>query len=207
MELFFYLKMVQFSLGGIVFGKAPNHWWDYLTAFDDFVGNNGDPVDSGKWDTTVTENGTVSIQSNDCRIYAQATDAVATAQLTLKTALTSGKIIAIITSLGLSQDDAESVYYKYYVGNATQGFTEVATGNLVDTGDGKNTSIQPSSSLEAIYIGANKWNIFIGGTPYASNPVTLANGLKIRFYAYDAGTNTGQTTYSRVIIKEVYKTS
>ncbi len=190
-----------------------NHWWDGLTPFDDFTGINGAAPDAGKWDTAVGDNGngttthTVNIQSNDCRItaYGQSTfDNITTsyAQLSLKTALTSGRIIALITSLTLAVvgDADDSVKCEYSVGNATDGWTEVEEGNNSHGG----TSSQPTASLEAIYIGGNDWNVYIGNTPYAGNPVTLANGLKIRFYVYVSVDDTGDNATGTLNVMEVY---
>jgi hypothetical protein len=191
--------MVQFNIGGITLGTQRDHWWDYLTPFDTFTGANGSAPDSSKWDTAVagTNPGTVTIQNNTCILYNYAPASTSTntssATLILKNAITSGKILLIFTpddKYAGEEYDYGQCYTQVSVGNDTDGWTVIETTNLTldkDSDDTTATANSLSSSIEAIYQGNNNWNIYIGNNPYASNPKSLPNGLKVKIYSYTQG--------------------
>ncbi len=192
--------MVQITIGGFKFGIVPNHWWDNQTPFDDFTGVDGAAPDTSKWDTAtvVPSNSTaaVDIQSNNCRIYTLMGNisGTLTATLTLKTAITQGKLLALIESITTNEANNGTGSFVIQVGNATDGYTTVATASGGDTAF-------PAQLIEAVYAGINNWNIYISGVAYASNPITLVNGLKLKI---QASANGDQLAYCDIRVKEVY---
>jgi len=185
---------MKINLGGITFGGNKNHWYDGSVPFDDFIGNNGDPVDSTKWDTSIDTGGSITIQGNKCLIYARASSAYTVTPcdvtLTLKTALTSGRIIAMFSSIYFEEVGTQMCYFYMYVGNDTDGWTTITT----ITCDGHDDELIGRSdnsictSLECIYKGNNLWNVYYGNNLISEN-LSKPNGLQIKFYAHTQENN------------------
>jgi len=173
--------------------------------FDTFTGVNGSAVNSALWDTAVTLDGALNIQSNAARLDSSSSSCnpLGSATLTLKTALTTGKIIMLMTTTYFKNSGSPYTDYGhiiYQVGNDTDGWTEVYKILLNPNGDSVIVTAAYSPSFEAIYAGSNQWDIIIGGNPQST--VTKANGLKTRIIAYSEGASSIDTV--QISVNTVY---
>jgi len=190
--------MVQFTIHGITFGKLNDHWWDNLTIWDAFSNLNN-------WDVSVGGDvpGSVSVLGGNCTIIATdpGEDESSYAILTLKTALTSGKIIVFVNDMYITaaNDDA---FVNIRIGNDTDGWTGVGTLDVWSAAGAYTDFNGYKTSVECINVGGSNWDIYIGGVKKTT--VTLYNGLKIKFYAYCYDYGTG-SPYSYIVLDKVYK--
>lgn len=192
--------MVQFTIHGITFGKTPDHWWDNLTPWDSFSNLN-------KWTQEVggDDEGIISISGGNCTIEARASgdDQDSWARLTLKDALTSGKLLVLITEIDSNQTNNGSTV-TIYVGNDIDGWTLVGLFGEYANVEGSYiyTSGLPKTSLECINKNGSEWGIYLGG--YEKTTLTLHNGLKVRFKSYASDYSSGSPKCT-LILDKVYK--
>lgn len=167
--------MVQMTLNGITFGKTKNVWWDYLYApsyltFSYWLGGSNP--------------GTVIINETNIVMNAVVTDDYHNSWIILQlaSALTSGRVILNFYNNAINSAHPQS-YLKFFVGNDTNGWTQLSSLITHAYPEGTHTEITAGPiTIEALYIGNGVWQVYIGNE--LATEIALSNGFNIQVNVY-----------------------